>query len=58
MRTVPQQVNAASDRQILSNGANVIAFKVVVKAEPQAITNHSIVPGYFAAVSTFTLGYL
>ena len=51
-------MNAASDRQILSNGANVIAFKVVVKAEPQAITNHSIVPGYFAAVSTFTLGYL
>lgn len=53
----PLPLNVASDRQVLSNGANVIAFKVFVKAEPQAIANQTIMPGHFTAVSTFTLGY-
>lgn len=53
----PLPLNVASAGQTLSNGANVIAFKVFLKAEPQAIANHSIMPGDFTAVSTFTLGY-
>ena len=53
----PLPLNVASDRQGLSNGANVIAFQVFLKGEPQAIINKTIVPGYFTAVSTFTLGY-
>lgn len=54
---IPLPLNVVSDRQVLSNGANVIAFKVFIKAEPQAITNRLIKPGHFTAVSTFTLGY-
>lgn len=50
-------LNVASDRQVLSNGANVIALKAFVKAEPQAIANRLIKPGQYSAVSTFTLGY-
>lgn len=53
----PLPLNVVSDRQALSNGANVIAFQAFLKGEPQAIINKTIVPGYFAAVSTFTLGY-
>ena len=53
----PLPLNVASARQALSNGANVIAFKVFVKAEPQAIANRSIKPGEYTAVSTFTLAY-
>lgn len=34
----------------------MIAFKVFVKTQPQAIAKHSIIPGGFTVVSTFTLG--
>ena len=50
-------LNVTSAGQVLSIGANVIAFKVFVKAEPQAIANRSIKPGEYTAVSTFTLAY-
>lgn len=54
---IPLPLNVVGDRQALSNGANVIALKAFVKAEPQAIANRSIKPGQYTAVSTFTLGY-
>lgn len=50
-------LNVASDRQLLSNGANVITFKAFIKAEPQAITNRSITAGNFTATSIFMLNY-
>ncbi|MEC4167164.1 fimbrial protein [Pseudomonas sp. MS-1(2024)] len=50
-------LNVASDRQLLSNGANVIAFKAFIEAEPQAITNRSITAGNFTATSIFMLNY-
>ncbi|MFH6569242.1 MULTISPECIES: fimbrial protein [Pseudomonas] len=53
----PLPLNVASARQALSNGANVIAFKVFIKGEPQAVANRLIKPGYYTAVSTFTLDY-
>lgn len=53
----PLPLNIASGQQALSNGANVIAFKVFLQGEPQAIINQTIVAGHFTAVSTFTLAY-
>lgn len=50
-------LNVASDRQSLSNGANIIVFKAFIKAEPQAIANRSITAGNFTAISVFTLNY-
>lgn len=50
-------LNVVSPRQQLSSGANELVFKAFLKAEPQAIANKSIVPGYFAAASNFTLDY-
>ena len=50
-------LNVASDRQLLSSGANVIAFKAFIKAEPQAILNRSITAGNFTATSIFMLNY-
>lgn len=53
----PLPLNRVSDKQVLSNGNNVIAFKAFIKAEPQAIANKSITAGTFTAISTFTLDY-
>ena len=53
----PLPLNVVSDRQALSNGANVIAFKAFIKAEPQAIVNRSITAGNFTATSIFMLNY-
>ena len=53
----PLPLNRVSDKQVLSNGNNVIAFKAFIKAEPQAIANKSITAGIFTAISTFTLDY-
>lgn len=53
----PLPLNMVSDKQVLSNGNNVIAFKAFIKAEPQAIANKSITAGTFTAISTFTLDY-
>ena len=50
-------LNVTSDRQALTSGANIIALKAFIKAEPQAIANQSIVAGLLTAVSTFTLSY-
>ena len=50
-------LNVVGDRQVLNNGANVIAFQAFIKAEPQALANRSIQPGQYTAVSTVTLGY-
>ena len=50
-------LNVTSDRQALTSGANVIALKAFIKAEPQAIANQSITAGFLTATSTFTLSY-
>ena len=53
----PLPLNVVSDKQVLSNGNTVIAFKTFIKAEPQAIANKSITAGTFTAISTFILDY-
>jgi type 1 fimbria pilin len=53
----PLPLNVVSDKQVLSNGNTVIAFKAFIKAEPQAITNRSITAGNFTATSIFMLNY-
>ncbi|MFJ7883528.1 fimbrial protein [Pseudomonas sp. NPDC096917] len=54
---VPLPLNVTSDKQALSDGANVIEFKAYVRAEPQAIADKSIKAGAFTATSTFMLDY-
>ena len=50
-------LNVTSDRQALTSGANVIALKSFIEAEPQAIANQSVTAGLLTATSTFTLNY-
>lgn len=53
----PLPLNVASDRQELSDGANIISLKAYIRAEPKAISDRLIGPGDFTTTSTFTLEY-
>ena len=53
----PLPLNAVSDRQLLSDGSNVIELKAYVQGEPDAIRDQTIGHGLFTVTSTFTLDY-
>lgn len=53
----PLPLNTVSDKQVLSNGSNVIELKAYVQGEPNAIRDQTIGHGTFTVTSTFTLDY-
>lgn len=53
----PLPVNSVSDKQVLSNGSNVIELKAYVQGEPDAIRDQTIGHGRYTVTSTFTLDY-
>ncbi|WP_095185481.1 fimbrial protein [Pseudomonas sp. Irchel 3H9] len=53
----PLPLNAVSDRQLLSDGSNVIELKAYVQGEPNAIRDQTIGHGAYTVTSTFTLDY-
>ena len=53
----PLPVNSVSDKQVLSNGSNVIELKAYVQGEPDAIRDQTIGHGAYTVTSTFTLDY-
>ncbi|KRP52292.1 fimbrial protein [Pseudomonas poae] len=53
----PLPLNATSDEQVLTNGANVIELKAYVQGEPKAISDQTIGHGAYTVTSTFTLNY-
>lgn len=53
----PLPLNAVSDKQMLSNGSNVIELKAYVQGEPQAIRDKTIGYGTYRVTSTFVLDY-
>lgn len=53
----PLPLNATSDEQVLTNGANVIELKAYVQGEPKAISDQTIGHGAYTVTSTFTLDY-
>lgn len=53
----PLPVNSVSDRQVLSDGSNVIELKAYVQGEPAAIRDQTIGHGAYTVTSTFTLDY-
>lgn len=53
----PLPLNDVSDRQVLSDGNNVIELKAYVKGEPTAIRDQTIGHGAYTVTSTFTLDY-
>jgi type 1 fimbria pilin len=53
----PLPVDTVSDRQVLSNGNNVIELKAYVRGEPTAIRDQTIGHGAYTVTSTFTLDY-
>lgn len=53
----PLPINSVSDKQVLTNGNNVIELKAYVQGEPQAIRDETIGPGAYRVTSTFTLDY-
>lgn len=53
----PLPLNAVSDKQVLSDGNNVIELKAYVQGEPKAIRDQTIGHGAYTVTSTFTLDY-
>ena len=53
----PLPLNAVSDKQLLSDGNNVIELKAYVQGEPTAIRDQTIGHGAYTVTSTFTLDY-
>lgn len=53
----PLPLNTVSDRQVLSDGSNVIELKAYVQGEPTALNNQTIGHGAYTVTSTFTLDY-
>lgn len=53
----PLPLNTVSDRQVLSDGNNVIELKAYVQGEPRAIQDQTIGHGAYTVTSTFTLDY-
>ncbi|MDQ0741402.1 fimbrial protein [Pseudomonas sp. W4I3] len=53
----PLPLNTVSDKQVLSDGSNVIELKAYVRGEPKALQNQTIGHGGYTVTSTFTLDY-
>lgn len=53
----PLPLNQVSDKSLLQEGSNIIAFKTYVQGEPVALRDQSIERGPFSAVATFHLEY-
>ncbi|WP_438867717.1 fimbrial protein [Pseudomonas sp. L1(2025)] len=53
----PLPLNAVSDKQVLSDGNNVIELKAYVQGEPKALLDQTIGHGAYTVTSTFTLDY-
>ncbi|WP_342212335.1 fimbrial protein [Citrobacter sp. NCU1] len=50
-------INTTMSPYQLSNGTNSFELQAYVKVEPDAINNHSIIPGDFSSVATFEMIY-